>query len=128
MIEYWRQQIARLQMEKQRFINLQNALSSSVVPSINNVKGIMESADSSIKESFLVDNESEADLKYETSELILDSKTKTYKQKDIIKFYKVLPGQEFESKKEASIKAKELGGVVYDPGTILGITKLKNSQ
>ena len=72
----------------------------------------------------LVDNESEADLKYEASKLILDRKNKTYKTKYIIKFYKVLPGQEFESKKEASIKAKELGGTVYDPGTILGITKL----
>jgi len=74
----------------------------------------------------LVDNESEADFKYETFKLILDPKTKTYKQKDIIKFYKVLPGQEFKSKKEASIKAKELGGTVYDPSDILGITKLKN--
>ena len=76
----------------------------------------------------LVDNESEADFKYETFKLILDRKTMTYKQKDIIKFYKVLPGQEFTSRKKASIKAKELGGTVYDPGTILGITKLKSSK
>lgn len=76
----------------------------------------------------LVDSEFEADFKYETFKLIIDPKTKTYKQKDIVKFYKVLSGQEFTSKKEAAIKAKELGGTVYDPGTILCITKLKNFQ
>ena len=54
----------------------------------------------------LVDNESEADFKYEDFKLILGHKTKTYIQKDIIRFYKVLPGLEFTSKKRSFYKSK----------------------
>lgn len=74
----------------------------------------------------LVKNETEADLCYETYKLVLNKKKNEYDQKYIIKFYKFLSDEEFKTKKEALLAAKELGGKIYGD-TILGWTiKYKN--
>ncbi|MGM9877634.1 MAG: hypothetical protein ACI33S_03195 [Bacilli bacterium] len=58
MIGYYRAEIARLQVEKQRFINLQNGLSGKVVPNINKCNSTINSATNQIKEGYTIDGES----------------------------------------------------------------------
>lgn len=67
MIGYYRTRIAELQQLNKRLENLKGDLNSNVLPKLNNILTSMSDAELSLKEAFLVDNETADGSSIETN-------------------------------------------------------------
>ena len=67
MIGYYRTRIAELQQLNKRLENLKGDLNSNVLPKLNNILTSMSDAKLSLKEAFLVDNETADGSSIETN-------------------------------------------------------------